>query len=245
MPTISSNKQYSVSKNLRLYLLSQSNKNYSIPGTGGSAADYHLTGDIADIANLPLAATSATNIRAVYYFNKIPNLQEIPDLVSEGNSGDIDTIEITTLEDAYHEYADGLKTHTTEGGDSINFTFLFDSGCFNALTVEVDRIKALLNTYGENESVANWQAAYVVLPDDSYFAMNFKDLSTTFKGAGTNAALTYELNVSLNSGAKFAPASTSATAMFAKAGILDGDSDHYKRLTSTTSSAVLTPEVVS
>lgn len=107
-------------------------------------------------------------------YTALTNLQEIPEL-----GGDADAIEITTLADAAHRYTDGLLSY----GDSLAFKFLYDQEQFatlDGLTGEID-----------------WK---VELPDGEDGAL---DTAATFSGkarvkldgVGTNAVLTYTLNI--------------------------------------------------
>ena len=57
-------------------------------------------------------------------FVALTNLQEIPEL-----GGDTEAIEITTLADAAHMYADGIKNY----GDSLAFKFLYEGEQFETL----------------------------------------------------------------------------------------------------------------
>lgn len=98
----------------------------------------------------------------------LTNLQEIPEI-----GGDKEGIETTTLADAAHTYTDGLISY----GDSLAFKFLYETEQFialNALTVPVE-----------------WS---VKLPDEK--KCTFTGLgSVKLDGVGTNAVLTYTLNV--------------------------------------------------
>ena len=101
-------------------------------------------------------------------FIELTNLQEIPEL-----GGDVEAIEITTLADAAHMYTDGLINY----GDSLAFKFLYEKTQFTAL-------HAL-------EGEIEWK---VELPDAT--ACTFKGApSVKLDGVGTNAALTYTLNI--------------------------------------------------
>lgn len=101
-------------------------------------------------------------------FVDLTNLQEIPDL-----GGDKDSIEITTLDSAAHEYTDGLLNY----GESLAFKFLYEKEQFTTLS----------GLEGENE----WK---VTLPDGA--SCTFPGSATVkFAAAGVNAALTYTLNI--------------------------------------------------
>lgn len=99
---------------------------------------------------------------------KLTNLQEIPEL-----GGDAETLETTTLDDAAHTYTEGLISY----GDSIAFTFLYETAQF----------KALQALDGECE----WK---VELPDGT--ACSFRGKSNVkLAGVGVNAVLTYTLSI--------------------------------------------------
>lgn len=105
-------------------------------------------------------------------FIELKNLQEIPDL-----GGEVDAIEITTLEDAAHTYTNGIKNY----GDSLEFKFLYEDTQFTTLS-------GLTGTL-------EWQ---VKLPDET--TCSFKGTSSVrLDGVGVNAALTYTLAVKPNS----------------------------------------------
>ena len=107
-------------------------------------------------------------------FVDLTNLQEIPDL-----GGDVEAIEITTLEDAAHMYTDGLKNY----GDSLAFKFLYgdDNTQFSALLALDDS--------------TDWK---VTLPDDTTCSFSGTS-SVKLDGVGVNAAVTYTLSIKPNS----------------------------------------------
>lgn len=195
MPTISISRDYSTSKNLKMYIISSR--------SGGRFDDKGVKINIANgLGNLPKQNSAGVN--QDYYFNFVPNLQEIPELVSGDSAGSTDTIEITTLQDAYHEFADGLKNYSDNGeGNSLSFTFLFDKDCYNGLQEQIKFIQDLpINSGSDNvlETTIYYQIAVIVLPDGSYFAMRIKDMATTFSGVGVNSALTFQLTITLDGG---------------------------------------------
>lgn len=111
-------------------------------------------------------------------YTDLTNLQEIPDI-----GGDIDTVEVTTLDDVAHTYINGLEDY----GDSLDFVFLYDKTQFTTL-------KGLSGTI-------NWQ---VGLPDGTSGAISSKaqftgECHVRLDGKGTNEALTYTLSITPNS----------------------------------------------
>lgn len=101
-------------------------------------------------------------------FVELTDLYEIPEL-----GGDVDKIEVTNLSDAAHTYTNGLKNY----GDSISFKFWYAKEQFttlNGLTSECD-----------------WK---VELPDGLAYTFSGTP-SVKLDGAGTNAALSYSLNI--------------------------------------------------
>ena len=101
-------------------------------------------------------------------FTELTDLYEIPEL-----GGDVDKIEVTNLADAAHTYTNGLKNY----GDSIPFKFWYATEQFatlNGLTTE-----------------QSWK---VELPDNTAFTFDGVP-SVKLDGAGTNAALSYTLNI--------------------------------------------------
>ena len=105
-------------------------------------------------------------------FVELTNLQEIPEL-----GGDTEAIEITTLADAAHMYADGIKNY----GDSLAFKFLYEDTQFSTLN----------GLTGASE----WKVA---LPDGTTCTFGGTS-SVKLDGVGVNAALTYTLAVKPNS----------------------------------------------
>lgn len=101
----------------------------------------------------------------------LTNLMEIPDI-----GGEKESIEITTLADAAHMYTDGLINY----GDSLAFKFLYE--------------KEQFETLGALTESQTWT---VTLPDGA--ECSFGGLgSVKFDAVGTNAALTYTLNIKPN-----------------------------------------------
>ena len=101
----------------------------------------------------------------------LTNLMEIPEL-----GGDTEAIEITTLADGAHMYADGIKNY----GDSLAFKFLYEFEQFLALNQLTDSV--------------TWS---VGLPDGTTCEFG-GTCSVKLDGVGVNAALTYTLNIKPN-----------------------------------------------
>lgn len=197
MPTISISRDYSTSKNLKMYLIQCMT---SSMGKAGYQADL-----VDDFLPYSFTKENAETVNPHYLINRIPNLQEIPDLsAGEGSGNTTDTIEITTLQDAYHEYANGLKNRgDSEGDNSLAFTFLYDKNCYAGLQEArnaQNAVKVIAEVLPDTNPDVLYDYSYVaiVLPDDSYFVMKYSDFSTVFRGVGVNSALTFQLNVSLN-----------------------------------------------
>ena len=114
------------------------------------------------------ATTSASS------YTDLTNLPEIPEL-----GGDVDSIEITTLGDGAHVYMNGLKNY----GDNLSFKFLYEPNQFSTLQ----------NLTGSH----SWK---VSLPDGTAGAIDTTctfdgESSVKLDGVGTNAPLTYTLNI--------------------------------------------------
>lgn len=115
-------------------------------------------------------------------FIPLEDLYEIPEL-----GGDVDKIEITTLESTAHEYTNGIKNY----GDTIAFKFYYEKDQFTTLS---------------GLGACDWK---VELPDGVDGALG---TSCTFSGVPSvkldgvsyNAALTYSLNIAPTSEMKFA-----------------------------------------
>lgn len=109
-------------------------------------------------------------------YTDLTNLQEIPEL-----GGTAETIEITTLADAAHMYTKGLLSY----GDSLAFVFLYD--------------KTQFETLNELTGSVYWK---VTLPDGMECTFS-GECSVALAGVGTNAVLTYTLNIQPDSAMVF------------------------------------------
>lgn len=110
-------------------------------------------------------------------FIELTNLQEIPEL---GN-GAPEKIEVTTLASANKEYIAGLG----DSGQDLAFKFLYEKEQFTALNAITER--------------CDWK---VELPDG--VAATFEGTpSLKFDGASPNGALTYTLNVTVETAIAF------------------------------------------
>ena len=105
-------------------------------------------------------------------YTNLTGLQEIPEL-----GGEKESLEITTLADEAHVYENGLISY----GDSIAFKFLYKTEQFDTLSKLTGSI--------------DWQ---VKLPDNTTCTFSGEP-SVKLDGIGTNATLTYTLNIKPNS----------------------------------------------
>lgn len=111
-------------------------------------------------------------------FIPLTNLQEIPEL---GNNAR-EKIEVTTLADDNKMYIAGLG----DSGQDLSFKFLYEKEQFNTLAAIVDK--------------CDWK---VELPDG--VAATFSGTpSVKMAGAAANAAITYNLNITVESSIAFA-----------------------------------------
>ena len=108
----------------------------------------------------------------------IPDLQEVPDV-----GGPADKVDVTTLADGNYRYINGIK----DFGD-LAFKFLYD----NAGETSNYRICRGLE---EAEQVVDWKMDF---PDGTSFAFKGEP-STTIDGQSVNSAITFTLNITLNS----------------------------------------------
>lgn len=111
-------------------------------------------------------------------YTLIPNLQEVPEL-----GGSAEKVDVTTLADGNYKYINGIK----DFGD-LAFKFLYD----NSGTQSNYRICRGLE---EDGAVINWQVEF---PDGTTFEFA-GEASTAIDSASVNAALTFTLNITLNS----------------------------------------------
>ena len=108
----------------------------------------------------------------------IPDLQEVPDL-----GGSADKVDVTTLADGNYRYINGIK----DFGD-LAFKFLYD----NAGETSNYRICRGLEEAG---NVVEWKVSF---PDGTSFEFSGEP-STTIDGQSVNSAITFTLNITLNS----------------------------------------------
>lgn len=248
MPTISISREYSTSKNIKLYLMSPAGVGDYLPLVSNAE-----TGQVGWDKFNPLdfngttgwkRSWGASGNRSISDFglNKIPNLQEIPDLAAGTVDAERDTIEITTLEDEYHEFADGLRNRNTDT-NSLSFTFLYDGECYNALRRVIDGIDFMKEQerdviedassvrYKENETTTyHLYYLLVVLPNGSIFGMKIKNLSLTLAGAGVSAALTFTLNCEIDGEIEYKHPGEADSKIFGFAGVLNGDDYSVKAI---------------
>jgi hypothetical protein len=110
-------------------------------------------------------------------YTELTNLQEIPELGSEGES-----IEVTTLADSARVYIEGIQNY----GDNLSFKFLYLKSEFETLN-------------GLTESIG-WKIEF---PDGLTCTFTGK-ASVKMDGAGISQALTYTLNIKPDSAMIFA-----------------------------------------
>ena len=122
-------------------------------------------------------AVISKGIKLYHNDKELTNLQEIAEL-----GGSADSIEITCLADSAHMYTDGIKNY----GDSLDFKFLYEKAQF-----------ILLNGLDGSQE---WK---VELPDATTCTFGGA-CSVKLDGVGVNAALTYTLNLSVESAIAFA-----------------------------------------
>ena len=108
----------------------------------------------------------------------IPNLQECPAL-----GGTAEKVDVTTLGDGNYKYINGIK----DFGD-LTFKFLYDN------ENETSNYR-VLRGLEEAEQMVEWEVAF---PDGTKFHFS-GEVATEIEGAGVNAALTFNANITLNS----------------------------------------------
>lgn len=111
-------------------------------------------------------------------FAVIPDLQEVPDL-----GGSAEKVDVTTLADGNYKYINGIK----DFGD-LEFKFLYS----NSGTESNYRICRGLEEAGK---VVEWKVSF---PDGTSFEFSGEP-STTIDGQSVNSAITFTLNITLNS----------------------------------------------
>lgn len=109
-------------------------------------------------------------------YTNIPDLQECPEL-----GGAPEKVEVTTLADGARRYIAGVK----EYGD-LAFTFLYDNSTSGSFAI----VEAL-----NPDTVYDWEVEF---PDGTKFDFSGQ-CSWAISGGGVNAALTFTLNIALNS----------------------------------------------
>ena len=108
----------------------------------------------------------------------IHNLQELPAL-----GGAAEKVDVTTLEDANYKYINGLKDY-----GELAFKFLYD----NSTEQSNYRVVRGLEEKGE---VVEWK---VTFPDTTEFTFS-GEASTAVDEGAVNGAITFTLNINLNS----------------------------------------------
>ena len=108
----------------------------------------------------------------------IPDLQEVPDL-----GGSAEKVDVTTLADANYKYINGIK----DFGD-LAFKFLYS----NSGETSNYRVCRGLEEAGK---VVEWKVEF---PDGTGFEFSGEP-STTIDGQSVNSAITFTLNITLNS----------------------------------------------
>ena len=111
-------------------------------------------------------------------YTVIPDLQEVPDL-----GGSAEKVDVTTLADGNYKYINGIK----DFGD-LEFKFLYS----NSGTESNYRICRGLEEAGK---VVEWKVSF---PDGTSFEFSGEP-STTIDGQSVNSAITFTLNITLNS----------------------------------------------
>lgn len=111
-------------------------------------------------------------------YDLIPNLQEVPEL-----GGAAEKVDVTTLADGNYKYINGIK----DFGD-LAFKFLYD----NSGETSNYRLCRGLEEAGD---VVDWKVEF---PDSTTFEFS-GEASTAIDSAAVNAALTFTLNITLNS----------------------------------------------
>ena len=111
-------------------------------------------------------------------YDLIPNLQEVPEL-----GGAAEKVDVTTLADGNYKYINGIK----DFGD-LAFKFLYDN------SGETSNYR-LCRGLEETGDVVDWKVEF---PDSTTFEFS-GEASTAIDSAAVNAALTFTLNITLNS----------------------------------------------
>ena len=111
-------------------------------------------------------------------YTLIPDLQEVPEL-----GGSAEKVDVTTLADGNYKYINGIK----DFGD-LAFKFLYN----NSGETSNYRVCRGLE---EDGVVVNWQVEF---PDGTTFEFA-GEASTAIDSASVNSALTFTLNITLNS----------------------------------------------
>jgi hypothetical protein len=125
--------------------------------------------------------------------NLLPGLQEIGELNGLAASSEREKIEITTLADDKHVYAEGILTESEN--ETIDFTFLYEPKLFAFLKLEAKDMAD--NTTGEKDT---WT---IVIPTPTElsergttkFTMQADVVGLKVNGTGVNSALTMSLTL--------------------------------------------------
>lgn len=114
-------------------------------------------------------------------YEVIHNLQEVPAL-----GGAAEKVDVTTLEDGNYKYINGIKDF-----GELSFKFLYD----NSAETSNYRVVRGLEEAGK---MVEWEVSF---PDGTKFHFS-GEASTSVDEGGVNAAITFTLNITLNSDIK-------------------------------------------
>lgn len=125
----------------------------------------------------------------------VPGLQSIGDLSGLDSSSTRDKIEITTLADDKHVYADGIQA--SGEFDGIDFTFLYDSEIFKFLQTEANDMLSASPVGNLSVRKDKWTVLIPVGGENKYEAFSFYADIDALKvnSVSVNSALTMTMSL--------------------------------------------------
>lgn len=125
--------------------------------------------------------------------NLLPGLQEIGELNGLAASSEREKIEITTLADDKHVYAEGILTESEN--ETIDFTFLYEPKLFKFLQKEAEDMASLAALSKDTWTIQIPTPANVDDTSKAKFSMQADIVGLKVNSAGVNSALTMSLTL--------------------------------------------------
>lgn len=145
--------------------------------------------------NSPFGNELAGATKDETYGTLLPGLQEVGALSGLTTTSERDKIEITTLADDKHVYAEGILAESEM--ETIDFTFLYDKNTFAFLQAEASDMATDNGMLGKSQWTVRIPVAYGEASSVTYANFQMKADITSLKvnGASVNSAVTMSLTL--------------------------------------------------